>query len=159
MEDKAIGGVSWTFLSYAANRLLTLGTTLVLARLLAPRDFGLLALATLAIGLFGLFRDLGLANAMVMRQDLTRDDQGTVLTLMLGTGAVLAAVIAGTSPLAAALFEEPRLKDLLPVLSLTLVFGALTGFYSSLMQRELGFRNRFWLGMTQVGVYLSLIHI
>jgi lipopolysaccharide exporter len=152
-EHKVLGGVSWTLLSYGFNRALTFATTLVLARLLAPEDFGLLALATLAIGLFGLFRDLGLGSALVVRQDLTRRDQGTVFTLMLVTGVLLAALIAALTPVAAAAFDEPRLGDILPVLTLSLVLGAVTGFYSSAMQRERQFRRQFLLSVVQTVVY------
>jgi PST family polysaccharide transporter len=152
-DNSALRGVSWTFLSYGVNRVLTFATTLVLARLLVPSDFGLLALATLAIGLFGLFRDLGLGSALVVRQDFTRRDQGTVLTLMLVTGVLLAAGVAALSPLAAMAFEEPRLDDILPLLTLSLILGAVTGFYSAVMQRELRFRRQFGLSMVQTVAY------
>lgn len=152
-ERKILGGTLWTFLSYSTNRVLTFATTLVLARLLVPADFGLLALATITIGLFGLLRDLGLGSALVVRQDLTREDQGTVFTLMLVAGTLMAAMIAALSPVAAAAFEEPRLNDILPVLTLSLVLGAVTGFYSSVMQRELQFRRQFALSAVQTIVF------
>lgn len=154
-ERKILGGTLWTFLSYSTNRVLTFATTLVLARLLVPADFGLLALAVITIGLFGLLRDLGLGSALVVRQDLTRDDQGTVFTLMLAVGALLAAMITALSPLAASAFEEPRLNDILPVLTLSLVLAGVTGFYGSLMQRELQFRRQFALSAVQTVVYCT----
>ena len=51
MERKALLGIPWTLLAYVSKRLVTLGTTLVLARLLVPSDFGLVAFASLAISL------------------------------------------------------------------------------------------------------------
>ena len=70
MDPKAVRGVSWTLISYAFNRGITLATTLVLARLLVPADFGVVALASVVIGIVGLFKDLGLGGALIVRQDL-----------------------------------------------------------------------------------------
>lgn len=153
MHGRAVGGMSWTFLSYAVNRSVTFASTLVLARLLVPSDFGLLALATLAIGLFGLFRDLGLGSTLVLRQDLDRRALGTILTLMVGSSLVLAALVSAVSPLAAAVFDEPRLTQILPPLTLTLVLGAFAWFYGAMMQRELRFRRQFAFAMVQTAVY------
>ena len=60
MVRPLLGGVRWTFLGYATNRLVTFAATVVLARLLVPGDFGLIALATSVTTLVGLFSGLGL---------------------------------------------------------------------------------------------------
>ncbi len=156
MEEKAIKGLTWTFLSYGGNRVLTFAATIVLARLLVPEDFGLLALATVTIGAFGLFRDLGLGGTLVLRQDLSKHDQGTILTLMMATGVILAVLISLLSPFAADVFSEPRLEKILPPLTVTIVLSSFTSFYSSLLQRELEFRRRFTLGIVQSLVYVPV---
>ena len=96
MEQKAVLGVPWTVVSFASNKLLTTATTLVLVHLLAPSDFGLIALAMIVINLLFWFGGLGFANALIVRQDLDIRGQGTAFTLMLGSG-IAAAGVAGPS--------------------------------------------------------------
>ena len=109
LEPKAVGGVVWTTLVFASNRIITFGATLVLARILTPSDFGLVALAGVAIGCLALLSDLGLAGALVVRKNLDSRTAGTVLTLMLLMGVLTAALIAATAPLVAGIFDEPKL--------------------------------------------------
>lgn len=143
LEDKAIRGVPWTVLSYSANKLVTVATTIALARLLQPRDFGLFALALLATNGLSMFNDLGLGGTLVVRQDLDRRAQGTVLTLMVATAAVLGALLASTSTLLADAFDEPRLAGILLALSPLVLLGGVNWFHEALLQRELEFRRRF----------------
>lgn len=130
-------------LSYGANRVISVMTTIALARLLVPADFGLFALALLGTGFLSQFSGLGLGNALVLRQDLDRRQQGTILTLLIVMGVVFAAILAALSPVAAALFKEPRLTNVLLVMAGILSFTGANWFYDSLLQRELAFRRRF----------------
>jgi lipopolysaccharide exporter len=158
MDDRAIRGVPWTFLSFGVTKLITLAATVVLARLLDPSDFGLMALALLAFGFLGLFRDLGLGATLVLRQDLDERAHGTILTLMIATAVGVSLLVAASAPLAAELLDEPRLNSLLPALAATSVFASLAWFYESLLQRDLDFRRRFVGQLTQsLGFALSAI--
>lgn len=151
MEDKAIRGVPWTMFSYALNKVLTLATTVALAHLLTPDDFGLVAYAYLAIVLLTVFRDFGVGSALIVRHPLDDRDKATTLTIILICGVAGAALISALSSPIANLFGEPRMAGILAALSLTLVFGAPAWFYEAVMQRELEFRKRF-LGMTAYNV-------
>lgn len=154
MEEKAIRGIPWTFLTLAGSRLVQIGGTVVLARLLVPEDFGLVALA-LAISIFlGLVASLGLGGVFVVEQDLDEQEKGTYLTMFLLMGAAFAVVMAALAPLAARAFDEPRLDEIVLALSVMVFFsGGLNWFYEALMQRELEFRNRFVAQMVQAVTY------
>lgn len=143
MEERAVRGVPWTLLSYSLNKGLAVVTTIVLARLLTPTDFGLVALATIAINFLALMKDLGLGGTLIVDQRLSMRAQGTVLTLMVLTGVVVALVAVACSPLLAAAFDEPRLTGVVAGLGLMLVIGGYSAFYETLLQRELEFRARF----------------
>ncbi len=130
-------------LSYAANRVVSVATTILLARLLVPTDFGLFALAMLGTGFISQFSGLGLGTTLVLRQDLDRRGQGTILSLLLLTGIAFAALLAALTPLAADLFDEPRLVDVLLAMAGILSFTGVNWFYDSLLQRELAFKRRF----------------
>ncbi|MGH3022800.1 MAG: lipopolysaccharide biosynthesis protein [Gaiellaceae bacterium] len=154
MEEKAIRGIPWTFLTLAGSRLVQIGGTVVLARLLVPEDFGLVALA-LTISIFlGLVASLGLGGVYVVRQDLDEREEGTYLTMFLAMGAAFAVLMAALSPLAARVFAEPRLDEIVLGLSVMVFFsGGLNWFYEALLQRELEFRNRFAAQMVQAVTY------
>src|SRR5215213_4039954 len=155
VEERAVRGVPWTILAYAANKLVTVGTTLALARLLTPEDFGIVALALLAVVALSFLRDLGLNGALVIRRDLDERAQGVVLALMLTTGALLAAALAASAPLAARLFDEPRLEGVLEVLSIAVPLGGFTWFYETVLQRELEFKKRFVSVTAQTVAYAA----
>jgi O-antigen/teichoic acid export membrane protein len=143
MPVEALRGVPWTLLTYAANRVVTLATTLVLARLLAPDDFGLFAMAMLGMEVLSVFSGLWLGAALIVRPDLDRRAQGTVLTLVIGAGVVLALALLAVAPLVTAFFGEPRLKGLVMLFAAVLLVSGVNWFYETLLQRELAFRLRF----------------
>lgn len=143
MDPRAVRGVSWTLLTYSINKGISLVTTMILARLLSPSDFGIVALAALVIGAIGVFNDLGLGGAMIVRQDLEERDKGTIQTMMLATATAAALLIVAMAPIAAALLDEPELELVLAVMAITLPLGSVGWFYETLMQRQLDFRRRF----------------
>ncbi|MEY2513947.1 MAG: hypothetical protein QOJ89_1305 [bacterium] len=143
MEDQVVRGIRWTLLGYGASRAGSLLITFILARLLVPRDFGIVAFGSLLIAGFALFGTLGLASAIVVRQDLGRSELRTALTLMVVTYLACAAVIVAASPLASDLLDEPRAGSVLRGLTIPLLFGGVTWFYAAVMQRELQFSRQF----------------
>jgi PST family polysaccharide transporter len=156
VEERAIRGVSWTLVTYAGPKVLSVGTTIVLARLLDPADFGLLALAVLAIGLMTLFRDLGLGATVVLQQRRDAVALGTSLTLILATAAVSTIIVVALAPVAADLFDEPRLTGPLTVLALPMILNALGAFHQAILQRELEFRRRFTISMVRAAIYSAV---
>jgi O-antigen/teichoic acid export membrane protein len=156
VEERMIRGIPWTLLSYAFSKLVTVLSMVVLARLLVPDDFGIVALATLAVQIFNVLGTFGLSGVLVVRQDLDRRGMGTILTLMLAFGALVALVLTALSPVIADLFDEPRLTGVLAALSTMVFLAGFVWFYETLMQRELEFRKRFMSLMVQSLVYASL---
>jgi len=157
VEEKAIRGIPWTFLTLAGSRLVQICAMVVLARLLVPSDFGLVALA-LTISIFlGLVASLGLGGVFVVEQDLDDREKGTYLTMFLVMGAAFAVVMAALAPLIARVFDDPRLDDIVLALSVMVFFsGGLNWFYEALFQRELEFRGRFVAQMVQAVTYSAI---
>ena len=140
---RAIRGVVWSYVSLAGVRLLVLVWTAVLARLLAPREFGLVALALIFTTIFDAVRDVGVNQALVVagRDDVDRQAQTAFrFSLLLALG--LAAAAAAVSPSAAHFFHQPQLLALLAVLGLNLPLRSLGLTHYSLAQRNLDFRSR-----------------
>ena len=143
MEDRVVRGIRWTFLGYGGTRLGSLLTTFVLARLLVPDDFGVVAFAALLIAGVLLFGTLGVSSAVVVRQDLRPGDLRTGFTLSLATYAACAVVIVALSPLAGDLLNQPDASAVLRALAIPVAFGGVTFFYAAILQRELEFRKQF----------------
>jgi PST family polysaccharide transporter len=158
MQDKAIRGVPWTLLSYTGSKLISVLTTLVLARLVAPADFGILALATLATNFLTWIADMGFSGTVILRQDLDRRGLGTLLTLMGITGVVAGLIAVAVAPLAAAAFSTPQLTGVLAAIAALLPLGSVAGFWEALMQRELAFRRRF-AGMIVQSLVMAAVSI
>lgn len=158
MEERAIRGVPWTLVTFAGSKLLALATVVVLARLLVPADFGLIALATLAVAFITYFGTFGLQAALILRQDLSDQEQGTLLTLMLVAGSATAVLLAASSPLVADLFREPRLGEIVAALSVLVALGSPRAFYEALLQREFQFRRRFvaQIGYSIVNAFVAI---
>lgn len=143
MNEKAVRGIPWTILTFGATKVVGTLTTIVLARLLAPSDFGLFALATLGISLLSIFNGNWLGATLIVRGDLDERGRGTVLTLLILSGALLAGTLAAVAEPAAQLFRQPRLAGILLALAGILLISGVNWFYETLMRRELEFRRRF----------------
>jgi O-antigen/teichoic acid export membrane protein len=158
MQEQAIRGVPWTLLSYAGSKGIAILTTLVLARLVAPADFGILALATLATNFLTWIADMGFSGTVVLRQDLDERGLGTLLSLMAITGLLAGLIAVAVAPLAALVFSTPQLTGVLAAVAALLPLGSVAGFWEALMQRELAFRRRF-LGMIIQSLVMAVVAI
>src|SRR6185437_6242767 len=95
----AIAGVKWSAISQFGRRILSLVTNIVLARLLAPSDFGLVAMAAVVLGFMEMFRDLGTGSAVVRHQDLSPTAISSVFWLNAAFGASTTIVLMLAAPL------------------------------------------------------------
>ena len=145
-------------MSYAGGKVIAVLTTLVLARLVAPADFGILALATLATNFLNWIADMGFSGTVVLRQDLDRRGLGTLLTLMAATGVFAGLLAVAVAPLAADLFSTPQLTGVLAAIAGLLPLGSIAGFWEALMQREMAFRRRF-VGMITQSLVMAAVSI
>jgi PST family polysaccharide transporter len=118
---------------------LNLTSTAILARLLTPGDFGLVAMSA-AIGNFpSLFLDLGLGSATVQRADLTRSQVNTLFWINTALGLFLAAVLAGLAPLVARFYGQPQLVGVTIALAFGFVLGGVSIQPNALLRRQMRF--------------------
>ena len=110
--------------------------TMVLARLIAPEDFGLVAIVTVFTGLFSLLSDMGVGVAIVQYRDLTEEDYGALFGFSALLAVVLAAAYCAASPLIATFYGDARLIPLCCAASPQLLFSTLNMVPSGLMLKE-----------------------
>ena len=146
----------WTLLTYAGNRGIGFIASIVLARLLLPSDFGLIALASSVTLALNYLRDLGLAATIISRHDLSRHAQGTILTMIIALSIALGLVGVALAPVIASLFHESDLTGVVRALSLTVCLGGFQGFGEAQLQKHLLFRERFIVLVGQAVVYSAV---
>ena len=133
-------GLTWTFIHTWGGQALSLVVFVVLARLLTPADFGLVALAAVFVALAQFIVDQGLGDALVQRREITAGHIDTAFWVSLATGSILMAITFLTAWPISALVNEPDLAPVLQVLSVTYFLSALTSVPIALLTRELAFR-------------------
>ena len=110
--------------------------TMVLARLIAPEDFGLVAIVSVFTGLFALLSDMGVGVAIVQYRDLTEEDYGALFGFSALLAVGLAAAYCAASPLVATFYGDARLIPLCCAASPQLLFSTLNMVPSGLMLKE-----------------------
>lgn len=138
--------------------VLTLGAVMVLARLLTPEDFGVVAMAMTLIAFTGVIRDLGLPTSTVFESKLTAAQVSTLFWINSGFGLLLAVGVVGVGPWVAELYDEPRLTPVFWLLSTLLVFSGLGAQHEALLKREMRFGAQSTAATvaTAVGLAVSL---
>lgn len=113
LRQRTLRGVFAKLLGQGVNFVLRASFMMALARLLDPKDFGLVAMVTVVTGVYGLFTSAGLSSATVQKKDITPDQVSTLFWINILIGSSLAALCIATAPALVAFYREPRLSGLL----------------------------------------------
>lgn len=111
----------------------------ILARLLSPSDYGLLAMVAAVIGVADIFRDFGLSTAAIQARTLSREQRSNLFWINSGIGLVLTGVVFLLAPVIAAVYGEPALIEIAQVLSLTFLLNGIATQYRADLNRRLAF--------------------
>src|SRR5580765_7835117 len=109
LKEKTIRGGLARLCAQGADFSFRLVSLMVLARLLGPKDFGLVGMVTAFTGVLTLFRDFGLSAAAIQRANVTEEQVSTLFWINVFVGALLALLTLAMAPLIAAFYHEPRL--------------------------------------------------
>ena len=136
-----IRSFQWTYASVALQGLLKLAALMLLARLLTPRDFGLLSFALLCTSFVERIGQGGVAPAVVQVEQISPDIVKTAWFMSLGLGAVSTLAVGLSANYVAGFFGEPELGAIVRVLSIGCLFEAIVAIPEALLQRELRCRE------------------
>ena len=156
LRGRSVRGGMLTLTSQAAQFLLQSVSTIVLARLLQPSDFGLVAMVTAITGLGQSFADLGLSEATIQRPDITQDQVSTLFWINVAIGFALTLISAALAPFLVWFYREPRLLDITLVVSLTFLIGGLRVQHDALLRRQMRFMSLAVRDITAYVVAVSL---
>jgi len=141
-------GTIWISASRVLTNILGFVATVVLARILTPNDFGLVALGTSMLAIVTSVTDLSLGSALVQHRSPTQTHLHTVWTLGLGRALAVALLFAAAAYPAAAIYKDPRLIPVMQVLALSVL---ITGFNNPrlvMLTKGLAFRQQFILDVS-----------
>jgi O-antigen/teichoic acid export membrane protein len=140
--DRAlVHGIAWTAGAKWATQIVTWASTIIVARLLTPDDYGLVGMAAVYLGLVSLVSEFGIGAAIITLHDLTDDSIEQLNTLSLGVGIAMFALSCAVARPLALFFHSPQLVSVVLVLSTSYVVGSFRSVPNSLLQRELQFRD------------------
>jgi PST family polysaccharide transporter len=141
IDRSLVHGVVWTGGIKWASQVAAWASTIVVARLLTPSDYGLVGMATLYLGLLSLLSEFGVGAAIVTLRDLTEDQiaQMNSVSVLFGLGGYL--LSCAVAPLLGRFFHEPRLPLVVVTLSVTFVIVAFRAVPWALLQRDLRFKR------------------
>jgi O-antigen/teichoic acid export membrane protein len=140
MEDlkgRAVRGGLARLCGQAGTLVLRVGFMVIMARLLNPEDFGLVAMVTVVTGVFEIFTTAGLSLATIQRVTVSHEQISGLFWVNILVGAVLCMVCLATAPLLVAFYHEPRLFWLTVAIGAGFLFAAAGVQHSALLQRQL----------------------
>ncbi|MFQ5688785.1 MAG: lipopolysaccharide biosynthesis protein [Gemmatimonadota bacterium] len=152
LASRTLTAAQWRFASIAVQSVLQFGVTVLLSRLLPPRDFGLVALALIVTGFARVVSQLGIAPAVIQRRPLTDRHLRAAFTLSVLLGLATAVTLVALAPLSAWLFHNSQVPAILRVVAWTFAVGGVGNTAGALLRRKLDFRRIFVVAAVSYGV-------
>nr|HQV33511.1 oligosaccharide flippase family protein [Calditrichia bacterium] len=141
LAKKTKEGAIWTVLFDAVEFVIQTGSSIILARILFPEDYGLMGLASISIQLARRFTNFGFNLVLVQRKTLEKEHLDTVFWTNLGLMVLTTALLVVASPFLSDFFNEPRLTAILIAVSINFIFSAIGGVSQALMKRKMQFKE------------------
>ena len=136
LRDRAIAGAKWTTASTAAVTAIQFSQLTVVARLLSPADFGLMAMVMAVLGFAQIFTDMGIGGAIIHRQKNSPNELSSLFWLNVAAGAVVFFLLVSATPMVVAVFDEPRLGSLLPTMAVLFLISSYGQLFSFSCRRS-----------------------
>ena len=124
IKQQLFSGVFYTAIAKYSGIIISLVVAGILARLLSPDDFGIVAIATVIISFFAIFTDMGLSPAIIQNKALTQDDLTNIYSFTFWTGIAVALLFFIASWPISAYYDSPILRTLCQLLSINLFFAS-----------------------------------
>ena len=142
LKQKAVHGVAWVALITIIRRILNFIVKIILARLLEPTDFGLVAIGLLVINTFDLFREFGFSSALIHKKDDSEHTAANTAFIILPIiGTIILAIAYISAPFIAAFFNDATVEPIIRILSVTFLISSFGNVPYTLLEKELKFKK------------------
>jgi len=153
LKDKVLSGLVWRGLERFGTQAIQFAISIILARLLAPSDFGTVAIIMVFIALADVFVDSGFGAALIQKKDADARDFNSVFFLNLTVSVTLYSMLFLSAPMIAQFYSEPLLVNLLRLSAVCLILGALNCTQYALLTRKMDFKRTFQISLISTVVY------
>jgi O-antigen/teichoic acid export membrane protein len=159
--SQAKQGVIWTFLQQFSIQLINFAVQIVLARILVPADFGLIAMITIFIAIGQSLSDSGMTSSLIRNKENTDRDYGTVFITNFGVSIVVYAIVFFIAPFVAMFYKQDILTQILRVFGLVFILSSFYVVQLAKFTKELNFKSQFTYQVPSVligavvGIYMA----
>ena len=143
ISHKALKGSKWVFLSTILSKTFQFITTIILARLLLPADFGIIAISQIIMGVVSLFQDVGMTQALMQRKGDLKESADTVFIFNIFWSLILYIAIFITAPYLSSFFKNNEAAIVLRVLCLSFLFQPFNIISNAFIKKEFYFKRLF----------------
>ena len=140
IKEKTVSGLFWSFTDSFTSQGIQFIVGIVLARILTPREFGLIGMLTIFIAISQSFIDSGFSNALIRKTDCTSEDYSTVFYYNIFVSILFYILLLAFAGKISDFFKEPQLKNLIKVLGCGLLFNSLAIIQRTILIKELNFK-------------------
>ena len=162
LTAETVDGIKWTVMATAVSCVMQVGYTAVMARLLNPAAFGLMALSGVILRFGEYFAKMGMGQAIIQKPDLTERDVRAAFTSSVLLGTFFAGLLALCAPLAAHIVNQPEVAPVVRVDALCILLGGVNSTALGLLRRRMRFRalaifevSSFAIGYVGLGMVLA----
>jgi O-antigen/teichoic acid export membrane protein len=145
IRQRTLSGLGWNGATQILGAVLQLGISVILARLLSPRDFGLIGMILVFTGFASSLSEMGLGASLVQQRTISDRHLNTVFWVNVAAGTFLTTLFGLSAPLIARFYQEPVLRLLTATVALNLILSSLNVVQNALLVRSLNFRTKFWI--------------
>ena len=142
LKNKAVSGAAWVAVEKMVRQVVQFIFGIILARILAPSDYGVVGMLAIFMAIASTFMDSGMGSALIQKQDRTEKDYSTVFFFNLAVSAFFYVLMFVSSPWIADFYHMPILEDVTRVVALQLIISALTTINMTRMTIQMKFREQ-----------------
>lgn len=152
LKQLTFSAVRWTTFSTVFRSALQILQVAILARLLVPEDFGLMAIVTAIIGVAAILSDMGISSALIQRQEVTQQQLSSLYWLNVVAGFVMMLILAAVSPLISKFYGDTRLTSLVIITSSVFFIGAISQQLKITSSKSLHFAKQSYIEVISASV-------
>ncbi|HOC37492.1 MAG TPA: MOP flippase family protein [Tenuifilaceae bacterium] len=140
LRQKTVSGLSWSFIDSISGQGIQFIVGIILARMLTPREFGLIGMITIFIAVSESFINSGFSSALIRKKECTQADYSTVFFYNLTAGAIFFTILLFSAPAISGFFKEPELKPIIQVLGAVLIIDSATIIQRTILTKQINFK-------------------
>jgi teichuronic acid exporter len=144
IRGKVLTSLLWKFMERGGTQGIQFIVQIILARLLLPEDYGIIALVVIFTSIASVFVQSGLNTALIQKKDADEADFSSVFYLSLFIACLIYLILFFTAPFIALFYDEPQITSVFRILSITLFFGAFNSIQNAVVARNLQFKKLFF---------------